>query len=557
MKHLRVILAAVLAYAGGAFAADPATAPAADDGSPFVRLYDTGKPIDLSATGPIAAKPDAWRQVTEKDAAHAFEGDAAVVNDQLILLCSKKYDVAVCTKGVGGVEVRALLFPLDTRGGVSSVKIVENTASAVTLEATFKPAEGGEGTVLRIRLSAGAFYVQVRGASRTASLVIADRAPHVVVPDFFGDDFVYDTATPPKADTLLPTESSLLALTDDGRAVVACVWSSPQQGAWLLRPRDERLGAKSAWQSVDLPQDKSIWLAVFEGKDIWRAGKAIAPDWKPPFTAKWRASVVAADESARSWAFVDEAGQPATRPTGLTDRTMVVYPIDRTRATPLTTYCLVDLMREVLGVGPCQYVLDAEKLGSGQAATPEQVARWVEKQFEKKPARRDADAIREQLAAMTAHVEAAQARIDAYRRLGEKVVEISHSMGPTPPHPTLAMGEIGAEMAATSAATGQTPIPRLVADLAAQLAALADKDDAQAKARDALAAIHAAGARQDYELARMRMAVRRLNVLYPESVYPIVKNSETPADKVRQEIQQFHEKLSAGTKPVGKSSKGE
>ena len=181
MKHLRVILAAVLAYAGGAFAADPATAPAADDGSPFVRLYDTGKPIDLSATGPIAAKPDAWRQVTEKDAAHAFEGDAAVVNDQLILLCSKKYDVAVCTKGVGGVEVRALLFPLDTRGGVSSVKIVENTASAVTLEATFKPAEGGEGTVLRIRLSAGAFYVQVRGASRTASLVIADRAPQALV----------------------------------------------------------------------------------------------------------------------------------------------------------------------------------------------------------------------------------------------------------------------------------------------------------------------------------------------------------------------------------------
>jgi hypothetical protein len=294
-----------------------------------------------------------------------------------------------------------------------------------------------------------------------------------------------------------------------------------------------------------------VWLAAFEGKDIWRVGRTIAPDWKPPFAAKWRASVVAADESSRSWAFADEGGQPATRPDALADRTVVVYAIDRTRATPLTTYCLVDLMREVLGVGPCQYVLDAEKLGSGQAATPEQVARWVEKQFEKKPARRDADAIREQLAAMAAHVEAAQGRIDAYRSLGARVAEICRAGEPTTTHPTDFMASIAAGMAAPPpAATGQTPIPRLIADLAAQLAALADKDDAQAKGREALAAIHAAGARQDHELARVRMAVRRLNVLYPESLYPIVKNSDAPIDKVRQAIQQFNEKLSAGTRPA-------
>jgi hypothetical protein len=53
--------------------------------------------------------------------------------------------------------------------------------------------------------------------------------------------------------------------------------------------------------------------------------------------------------------------------------------------------------------GPCQYVLDSEGIGAKDNPTPEQVTRWLEKQLEKKPARRDADAMREQIKAMVEH----------------------------------------------------------------------------------------------------------------------------------------------------------
>ena len=49
--------------------------------------------------------------------------------------------------------------------------------------------------------------------------------------------------------------------------------------------------------------------------------------------------------------------------------------------------------------------------------------------------------------------------------------------------------------------------------MAARVAAIADKDDALEKSRDMLAAIRKAGAKQDYDLARLRMSVRQLRLL--------------------------------------------
>ncbi len=49
------------------------------------------------------------------------------------------------------------------------------------------------------------------------------------------------------------------------------------------------------------------------------------------------------------------------------------YPRDRVKETPLTAYTLVDVMRDTLGTGPCQYILDLEGLnktrGTGAAGT--------------------------------------------------------------------------------------------------------------------------------------------------------------------------------------------
>jgi hypothetical protein len=42
----------------------------------------------------------------------------------------------------------------------------------------------------------------------------------------------------------------------------------------------------------------------------------------------------------------------------------VIYPINRVAATPLDRFTVVDVVRETLGVGPCQYILDVEGQGS-------------------------------------------------------------------------------------------------------------------------------------------------------------------------------------------------
>jgi hypothetical protein len=39
---------------------------------------------------------------------------------------------------------------------------------------------------------------------------------------------------------------------------------------------------------------------------------------------------------------------------------VVVYPINRVKQTPLDVYTVVDVMRNTLGVGPCQHILDIE-----------------------------------------------------------------------------------------------------------------------------------------------------------------------------------------------------
>ena len=589
MQSAAGLLAALTwAAAANGQAAAPASAPA----MPFVSLYDTVTPGKAAPTAEELARRTGWKAVAEADLKHAFAGDAVIMTDRLAVVLRPSGGGALVYSTAGG-KLRAWLTPGDSAGKpagqLSAVKVVENSSAAVAVEGTYKTG-GRDSVTVRFRLAAGTFFLEVRGQDG-GTLRVCHGARYVVVPDFFGDDLVYAAAAAESGPVVLPAENALLALADGGQAIVACVWSSPAQRAHLHVPLDGVREANAAANQIDLPAGKRVWLAVFEGKDIWHvrppAAKEepgnLALDWKPPFDAKWRASLVACDASARSWNFTEtpqagegaagkadgatcwfDAGRAFVRlptPVGAGDSTgrpagaakaMVVYPIDRSRATPLMTYCLVDLMRDTLGVGPCQYVLDAEGLGSADAATPEPVTHWVEKQFERKPSRRDPDEIRERLAAMVRQVQAQQARIEQYRQVAGRVRDICRGAEATDKtglsRQMLAIAEgMASPPQATPPPTAPTTIPEIVKDLASQVAALADKDDAFDKGRDSLGQIRQAGARQDYELARLRMAARRLNVLCPTDA-----DGDSPAARVRREIQALVLKKApaAAPKPV-------
>ncbi|KKL51695.1 hypothetical protein LCGC14_2292940, partial [marine sediment metagenome] len=141
-------------------------------------------------------------------------------------------------------------------------------------------------------------------------------------------------------------------------------------------------------------------------------GSQLMPGWKPSFPAKWRCSLTGPDTLAHSWPL----GRPhgAIKVTKASRALLAVYPIDRDRATPLDRYCIVDVLRYTLGVGPCQYVLDLEGLSSDTPATPAAVSGWIERLLARKRAARQADAVAERLAQMTGHVARMQQRIGEY-----------------------------------------------------------------------------------------------------------------------------------------------
>jgi hypothetical protein len=534
------------ALAGGDCLADPI-----DGGdnaeSPFTRLFDTTVPTTTPMTAAALAARKGWVAVAEDALAHVFTGDIVCMNDRSIVVIRQRASgVEVYSKSSGGCRLRATLLPLGVDGApgmISSSRIIENSQAAVTLEAGIVAANGGATATFQFRLTAGEPLLDVRGGKGAGRLRVCDQAQYIVVPDFFADDMVFNPAAAAhdSARIGLPTENSVLGLTDEGNAIVACVWRSSRQNVDLLLAGEgaAAAGRKVAGYEIDLPAGDRLWMAVMEGPGIWHARhvngqqKASAAElpleWKPPMPARWRTDFVAADGTSLSTYFADpqagpepenarsngscrfDAGRALVRMTdpiaAVSPRLIVAYPVERTRATPLTALCLVDIMRNALGVGPCQYVLDAEGLGNGESPTPDQVTHWVEKQLEKKVSKRDVAAIREQLRRMSNQVKRTDERIGRYVEFAGKMNQACGDYAKSPDHAATARRLAGILEHVTAAPTPAAPI---VEKLASDVATLADHDDALAKCQQPLSAIRSAGAAQDDALAKLRMAARRL-----------------------------------------------
>jgi len=267
-------------------------------------------------------------------------------------------------------------------------------------------------------------------------------------------------------------------------------------------------------------------------------GTTVALDWKPPSPAKWRAALVRPDHMADSWFFraADEkepgaaasparldgdratvAIPPPAKPeAGVDPRVgpLLVYPLDRTRTTPLTEFTPVDILRNTLGVGPCQYILEAEGLASQDNPTPDQVMMWVEKQFRKKGGKDAAEEIKERLKAMTEHVGRARARLKAYHDFAASAGALVRVLGTSPE-----AGRLAEETSPTFARIVQASAdglaatdPARLAKSADEAAALVGREDAAAQLQRPATEIRAAGAALDRALARCRMAARWLGV---------------------------------------------
>ncbi len=291
------------------------------------------------------------------------------------------------------------------------VAIVENTRGGACLEATFATAKDAEVTG-KFRIKRGDVSVQAEPGAGVGKLRVECPGRFGVLPDFFADDITIDATRVPLDVVELPSENFVLHLTGLGDAIAMCVFENRQQDVkvTLSGAGDRR---KITGSEIGF-EGKKIWLALLEAPQIWHArelkpadtGTVVPLDWKMPFPAQWRVDFTRSDDLTDSWEMLlqqqknnkyikpswlgsgeelidpdrnrwntvlgeypypcwsdpDRRGylQPLKSSVMQLKGPVIVYPINRVTQTPLDIYTAVDVMRNRLGVGPCQHILDIE-----------------------------------------------------------------------------------------------------------------------------------------------------------------------------------------------------
>jgi hypothetical protein len=394
--------------------------PAAGQGTPaklrtIVEVYDTVKPF----AEPIASKAmttrEGWSGIYAAGVV-PFEGDAVMTNGRAFAVVRQRGDgVEVYSVGKDGPTTRLKLHVLSA-GGESAerldrVSLVENGTGAACLDATYRTAKGDKVSA-KFRMKRGDIAVQVESGSGAGRLRVECPSRYVVLPDFFADDILIDPRTIPPNTAELPSENLLLHLMGNGDAAALCVFENNQQDVQIALTGS---GAQRTVTASDIGfGSKKIWVAVLDDSQVWHsreiaatdAGKILPLDWKMPYPAHWRVDYIRPNGLSDSWDMLlqREKGKGYVKPSWLgsgeqyldADRRrwntvldwflypcwtdsegrgyvqpikhtalqfagpMVVYPINRVKETPLDTYTVMDVMRNSLGVGPCQYILDLE-----------------------------------------------------------------------------------------------------------------------------------------------------------------------------------------------------
>lgn len=430
---------------------------------PAAKLFDTGSASVAPLSAEALEKKAGWQNVPEDTTEHAFVGDAVVVNNRLTVVFRRGGPGAeVYGRGPEGFALRAVLAPAADAQQVklAAVAIADNSPGSVAVDAVFQPSAGATLT-LRYDVPAGQPYVKTEVRAGAKALAVEAPSRFVVLPDFFADDIVVDATEIPVASAELPSENFLVHLLPDRNAMVMTVAESREQDARVALSGQgaERMIGRS---EIFYGKSGKAWVAVLETPGIWHqrdvgsqeTGDVIPLDWTAPFPCMWRVDWQTSDKLASSWEMImatssgsfekpamwgegggrvsrnrtcwatvlgsylypcwlDQSGQGFLQPMATPVRFVgpaVIYPINRLKTTPLDQFTVVDVVKNTLGVGPCQYILDVE----GQGASRKGIATC---------------ATRDELQAIYKANRQKQKRTDIERLLGEVVVFVKHIRG--------------------------------------------------------------------------------------------------------------------------------
>jgi hypothetical protein len=372
----------------------------------------------------------------------------------------------------------------DAAARLERVTLAENAKGAVALEAAWKTSKGAEVSA-KFRLKRGDVAVETTPGAGAERLRAECPTRFAVLPDFFADDILIDARKIPVDATEVPSENFLMHLLGTGEAIAVAISESREQEIriTLAGVKDRRLitGSEIAFGGA-----KRIWLALLESPQIWHsldlkredAQKVIPLEWKMPFLAQWRVDFSRPNDLVDGWDMLlqhkkgqeyikpawfggpQELVNDATRrrftevlgffpypawsdpdrrgfiqPLEITTRTkfvtqltyegpMVLYPLNRLKETPPEAFTIVDVARNALGMGPCEYILDVENQKQdykGQATCPTRDALIAI--YEKGQQKAKRDEVQKHLKDVLEFVAHIRGRITRYLEFGKKTRE--------------------------------------------------------------------------------------------------------------------------------------
>ena len=136
--------------------------------------------------------------------------------------------------------------------------------------------------------------------------------------------------------------------------IISLDWTAPFPAQWRVDYAAAGGKLTNSWEMIVERQD-----GQFQRFPMWGTGVGLVPKDRHCW------ATVLANYIFPCW--LDQSGrgflQPMAKPIRY-EGPAIVYPINRLKTTPLEQYAVVDVVKNTLGVGPCQYVLDVEGQGT-------------------------------------------------------------------------------------------------------------------------------------------------------------------------------------------------
>ena len=362
-----------------------------DTQTPFVNIVDVRNKADWKVVPANLLTLELNPSAAVSDPAYygrgySFKGDVVVENEHLTaVFWSRKGKLVIYSKTDPGKKTVEFV-PLQLKekpASISRCSILYHTDDEAALDVSFS-GRGSEEHFSAIFSFDQTEIIEIKPAENMKGISLLSQIEYGVLPDFIGDDLIYDPEKYPSLAMLhVPSENLFLGLLKGRDNMLVVTWPTGRQRMRLMldNKQEERL-----IESVDLDNDgKSVYLALLNAPGIWHKEelkpsyleKDVTIDWKRPFPAKW---ITQLDEAGVKTTFTfKESKETIWR--GVTGRYnypvwfnggktfyrlgkkippkgySLVYCLER-KGTPASISTPVDIMKETLGRQTCDTILD-------------------------------------------------------------------------------------------------------------------------------------------------------------------------------------------------------